>query len=98
MLRVRNLSQKQRRGQLGERAAETDEESRRDEHLEVRSSRLHGDTDEQDAASCPDGGTTAIAIRNEWGERQASEGSDAVDGAEETEKTSGRMIEVVLPW
>ena len=93
-----DLSQEQRARKLGEGAAEPDEESAGDEHLEVLRGALHCYTDEEDGAAGPDGGLAAKSVGDVGGKRETGEGANAVDGAEETEKRACGVVEVRLPY
>jgi len=97
VLRVADLGEEQRSGELGERVAETHEETGALKHGQVDGGGLDRGGDDHDGATDDDGHTTAVVIRDEGNDGKRDERTDLVHGAETTEGHTGGSVHVGDP-
>jgi len=97
VLRVADLSKEQRSGELGERVAETHEETGALEHGQVDGGSLDGGGNDHDGATDDDGHTTTVVIRDEGHDGKRDERTDLVHGAETAEGHTGGSVHVAHP-
>ena len=97
VLRVADLSEEQRSGELGERVAETHEETGALEHGQVDGGGLDRGGDDHDGATDDDGHTTTVVIRDEGDHGKRDERTDLVHGAETAEGHTGGSVHVGDP-
>jgi hypothetical protein len=97
VLRVAKLGEEHRRSDLSERVSETEEDTTTREDSVVGSTSLKTGTNSHDDETETDRRATTPAISDDGNERDRSDGSNLVEGDEETESATLRVVEEVLP-
>jgi hypothetical protein len=97
MLRMADLGEEEGRRELGKGVAETHKEATAHEVVEVLGRGLDRSTDNHDETTNDDARLAAIVISNERSDRKRSDGTDGVEGSEETESRLLGVAKVVLP-
>lgn len=92
---VGNLSDQKRRGHLSEGSAETDQETRANEHAKILSGSLEDSTNQDDDCSDEDTRLAAQTVRDIGGKRDGAEGTNGLDGVEETKVLCRGVVEVL---
>lgn len=94
---VGNLSDQERRSHLCEGSAETDQETRADEHAEILSACLEDSSEQHDGGTEDDTRLAAQTVRDVGSKWDGAEGTNGLDGVEETKVLCRGVSEVLLP-
>jgi hypothetical protein len=94
---VGDLGDKKRGSHLGEGCTETDEETSTDEHAEVLGGGLEDGTDQDDGSTEDDTSFAAETVSDVGGQRDGAEGTNGLNGVEETEIFWLGVSKVSLP-
>jgi hypothetical protein len=85
MLRMANLSEKERRRELSKRVTETHKETTTHKVAQVLGRSLNRGTDNHDETSCDNASLAAVVVGNEWDDRKRGDGTDGVESSQKTE-------------
>lgn len=94
---VGDLGDEERRGHLCEGGTETDKETRADEHAEVLGGSLEDSTNHDNSGTEEDTGLASESISDIGRQRDGDEGTDGLNGIEQTEILGFGVVEVSLP-
>jgi len=95
--RVSDFGNQEWRGHLSKRGTETDAETSADEHAEALGGGLEDSSDQDDYSTDDDTPFAAETVRDVGGNGDGAEGTDGLNGIEETEILVGGVVEIVLP-
>jgi hypothetical protein len=97
MLGVADFGEKHGRRDLGEGVAETEEDTATHESVDVLAATLDDGTDNHDNTANGNGKLAAEVIGKERDDRDRDQGTNLIEGTNETEKGTFGVLEVILP-
>lgn len=95
--RIRELDDHKRTGIVAETETEAEHGTRADEHVDILRGGLEGGTCNHDSGAEHDGAATAEHVRGVGSEWDGTERADGLDGTEQAEFGTSRVVEIFLP-